>query len=201
VFLVKPLVLSLAYSGLLSASPAAFAQHGVPTFHAHGSASPSPVHHPAPNRRAYSRSRLQAVYSHAHLSGAETAGGNLVEPLSNGLRLSSTKAQIIHRLGPTQDDGSYLYYRSFAINYGHAPACIQDISFNDSSNIRLHCGLGFGSPAAAVHRLFGTDKAKTGTQDVLNYGQYQLIFDFDSRGRMDGLTIGRRDYRKPFVPY
>ena len=102
--------------------------------------------------------------------------GNLVEPLSDGLQLSMTDAQIRRALGnpePSWDSRTYSY-PGIDIQVGGAEKEIWDVVLKTNC-VKLHSGIGPGSPRAQVRSVFG----KT---DQIVYGPYKLMFAY--RGDM-----------------
>lgn len=231
---MKFCLLPLACLSLISVAPSAFARLDVPTFHANGSAPPTPIHRSAPihvlhsrvhhasavqhthtcvhavhfcahstpaPRHMYGFTHIRPVYSRAHLAGGSSVaqGGNLVEPLSNHLPLSSTKEQVVRRLGAVRDDGNYLLYPKFNVQYSHNRDGIRSVTITNA--VRLHCGLGLGSPASAVVGTLGSGRGGAGGSDQINYGQYHLTFGYGPDSRVDSMDIAPKDTECGFVPY
>jgi hypothetical protein len=96
---------------------------------------------------------------------------NLVEPLSNGLKLSMTKQDIVGKFGSptdvTWDDRSF-GYDNFFVMVGGQKEEIWHLTLK--KNIRFNCGVGIGSSKADVQKYFGS------SADELTYDQYKIYF-------------------------
>ena len=106
--------------------------------------------------------------------GVAGAQKNPVEPLSNGLPLSWTKRQIVDRFGePTKPswDSRTFGYDGFGVMVGGAREEIWRLTI-DGPGVRLASGIGVGSSAADVARVFGSRSSAT-------VDQYALEFSYD----------------------
>lgn len=100
------------------------------------------------------------------------SASNLVEPLSNGLRLAMTQNEIVAKFGePTGHtfDARTFGYASFDVMCGGAQAKIWHLTLKQG--VKLSSGLGAGSTRAEVERVFGPAPAIT-------TGQYKLSFRY-----------------------
>ena len=99
--------------------------------------------------------------------------GNLVEPLTNGLTLNMTDAQIKQRFGsPTEQSwvaDSY-GYPGINIQVGGQDKEIWDVVLKTNC-VMLHSGIGPGSTRAQVLQTFGR-------ADVVTYQAYKLTFTY-----------------------
>ncbi len=117
------------------------------------------------------------------------AVGNMVEPLSNGLKLTMTPDQVVKALGkPSTDDrsgGGYLGYRNFDIVLDPSGDGIWSLMIR--GGVRLNCGIGIGNTKKEV-----TEKFKGGfwfgEEYDVNYLQYNLAFIF-ANGKLSDIRI------------
>lgn len=127
---------------------------------------------------------------------------NPVEPLSNGLRLSMTQAEILAKFGePTEHtfDARTFGYPSFGVACGGAFAKIWHLTLK--RGVTLSSGIGVGSSRAAVERVFGS-------ASPVKSGQYAVTFRYDgdrvseikidpANGEFSGLTSDKPTPRHP----
>ena len=105
--------------------------------------------------------------------GQLRTSGNLVEPLSNGLRLSMSCDDIQHQFGPPPHptwDARTFGYDDFGLSCGGAGNHIWTLTL--TGPVRLHSGIGVGSSRRDVMRVFGEPISATS-------GQYKLHFDYN----------------------
>ena len=103
------------------------------------------------------------------------ASTNLVEPLSNGLRLTQTKAQVLRQFGqPTLVTVVGMTFPEFAVRF-EGPG--EQVShFRTQKRVRLACGLGVGDSMERVRRVF-PDGGLSGGNYQVTHGQYSLLFE------------------------
>jgi hypothetical protein len=108
---------------------------------------------------------------------------NLVEPLSNGLQLSMTMAQIQEKFGkPTEtawDPGTF-GYKDFLVLCGGSKGIIWRVQLR--GDVKLSSGIGPGSSRADVKRVLGSEFRAVS-------GQYQLTINYDAAGRASEVII------------
>lgn len=100
------------------------------------------------------------------------SGGNPVEPLSNGLRLTMTRTDIIGRFGqpkPNWDRG-ILSYGSFNVITGGSNYEIWHFTIT-GTGVTLSSGIGVGSSRGDVAAVFGNPSGG-------EYGLYKLVFTY-----------------------
>jgi hypothetical protein len=99
--------------------------------------------------------------------------GNPVEPLSNGLRLSWTKREILQRFGeptrPTWDRQTF-GYEAFSVAVGGQEQAIWHVIIRTPA-VRLASGITVGSSAGEVQRVFGT-------RNDIDVDQYRLTITY-----------------------
>jgi hypothetical protein len=81
---------------------------------------------------------------------------NLVEPLSNGLRLSMTQEEIVAKFGPPSErtwDPRVFGYPQFVVEVGGVNQTIWRVVLKES--VSLRCGVRIGSSRQQVIRAFG----------------------------------------------
>ncbi len=100
---------------------------------------------------------------------------NLVEPLSNGLRLTQTKAQVLQQFGqPRLVTVVGMTFPEFAVRF-EGPG-EQVSSFRTQKGVRLSCGLGVGDSMDQVRKVFPNGGLSGGNYQV-THGQYSLLFE------------------------
>ncbi len=105
--------------------------------------------------------------------GQLRTSGNLVEPLSNGLRLSMGCDDVQNQFGPPPHptwDARTFGYDDFGLICGGAGNHIWTLTL--TGHVRLHSGIGVGSSRSDVMRVFGGPISATS-------GQYKLYFDYN----------------------
>lgn len=108
-------------------------------------------------------------------SASRSAKTNLVEPLSNGLRLTQTKAQVIQQFGqPTLVTVVGMTFPEFSVRF-EGPG-EQVSSFRTQKGVRLSCGLGVGDSMDQVRKVFPNGGLSGGNYQV-THGQYSLLFE------------------------
>lgn len=118
-------------------------------------------------------------------------GGNLVEPLSNGLQLSATLDDIREQFGQGQAswDARTVTYSGFRVAVGGRDEKIWHFHVT-GPGVCLASGIGFGSSRTDVQRVFGRSYGAT-------YGQYKLTFQYDGDRLVD---IGIDPTGEEFAP-
>ncbi len=118
--------------------------------------------------------------------------GNLVEPLSNGLRLSWARDDVRERFGPGQTswDARTATYAGFRVATGGADEKIWHLHII-GAGVCLNSGIAYGSSMSDVQRVFGRAYGAT-------YGQYKLTFSYDGDRLVD---IGIDPAAREFTPF
>lgn len=100
---------------------------------------------------------------------------NLVEPLSNGLRLTQTKAQVLQQFGqPTLVTVVGMTFPEFAVGFDGPGEQVSH--FRTQKGVRLACGVGVGDSMDRVQKVFPGGGASGGNYQV-THGQYSLLFE------------------------
>lgn len=122
----------------------------------------------------------------------QSAATNRVEPLSNGLRLSMKKADILKRFeGLTEGFGGFVDGRLWSFWYTPGSGDIERCTLK--RDIRLACGIGVGDTLARVRESFPGGATSGGNYQVV-HGQYDLLFEAyqDAVTRIRISPVGRR---------
>lgn len=105
----------------------------------------------------------------------QQARTNLVEPLSNGLRLSMKKAEVLKRFeGLTEGFGGLVEGRQWTLWSTPGTGEIERCTLK--RDVRLACGIGVGDPLARVRETFPGGATSGGNYQVVS-GQYDLLFE------------------------
>ena len=109
--------------------------------------------------------------------------GNAVEPLSNGLKLSMTKGEIVKKFGEPQPgwDSRTLDYGAFSVMVGGQRKEIWHLTIK-RPGLKLHSGLQVGSPQKDVEAVFGQSSGG-------RVGQYQLAIAYDAGALVRSIKI------------
>lgn len=104
---------------------------------------------------------------------ARAAGGNAIEPISNGLLLTMTRTDILNKFGGAEPsfDQCNLRYPGFQVICGGAHQTIWHFIIN-GAGITLNSGIGVGSSTQDVAKVFGGPYGGT-------VGQYKVSFSYD----------------------
>ena len=106
---------------------------------------------------------------------AQPARTNLVEPLSNGLRLSMKKEEVLKRFeGLTEGFGGLVESRHWNLWYTPGSGDIERCTLK--REVRLACGIGVGDSLATVRGKFPGGASSGGNYQVVS-GQYDLLFE------------------------
>ena len=129
----------------------------------------------AGSRAAESRPAKPTEAKSAPAIPVEPARTNLVEPLSNGLRLSMKKEEVLKRFqGLTEGFGGLVEGREWTFWYTPGSGDIE--RFTLKREVRLACGIGVGDPLARVRGMFPGGATSGGNYQVVS-GQYDLLFE------------------------
>jgi hypothetical protein len=106
------------------------------------------------------------------------SAANLIEPLSNGLRLSMTRDEIIDKFGPPTEptwDPRVFGYPQFVVEVGGVNQGIWRLILKEG--VALRCGVRLGSSRQEVTRLFGAadQVVHRGIRLRFAYAKNQLI--------------------------
>ena len=113
--------------------------------------------------------------SAAAAAGIPAVTTNRVEPLSNGLRLSMKKAEVLKQFeGLTEGFGGFVDGRQW--NFWYTPGSGDIERCTLKRDIRLACGIGVGDTLAAVREVFPGGATSGGNYRVV-HGQYELLFE------------------------
>jgi hypothetical protein len=127
-------------------------------------------------------------------SAAPGPAGNVVEPLSNGLRLTMTADEVIRKFGPPRSDdrlwGGGIGFDGFGLTFNASGTQIWH--FTISRDVKLNSGIGIGSSRPEVEHVFGSSSPAV-------HGQYELTFRFDDRDRVSEIKV--RPASAAFAPY
>jgi hypothetical protein len=117
------------------------------------------------------------------------AGGSLVEPLSNGLKLSMTKEEILKQFGEPKPgwDSRTMDYGQFAVTVGGRDKEIWHFTIK-APGLKLNSGLQVGSTKGQVESVCGN--AQGG-----QVGQYKLTFAYDNAGVVHSIRIDPAENR------
>lgn len=106
---------------------------------------------------------------------AQPARTNLVEPLSNGLRLSMKKEEVLKRFeGLTEGLGGLVEGRQWTFWYTPGSGDIERCTLK--REVRLACGIGVGDSLTKVRQTFPGGATSGGNYQVVS-GQYDLLFE------------------------
>jgi hypothetical protein len=123
------------------------------------------------------------VLALALAGGPARADQNPVEPLSNGLKLTMTRADIQEKFGPppeTTYDPQSFGYKEFFVQCGGSRNSIWLVQLKNP--VKLSSGIGVGSSKADVQRVFQSDAFAVS-------GQYALTLLYDTTGHVSELRI------------
>jgi hypothetical protein len=113
-----------------------------------------------------------------------TAGGNLVEPLSNGLAFAMPPAAVEARYGkPEEMVGSQMRYINFGVDYVPGTAHIRLVALQ--RDVRLNCKIGTGASIDDVEKVFG----KLDSHGEVTYKKYLLHFSRAADGTVEMVTV------------
>jgi len=123
-----------------------------------------------------------------------TRGGNLVEPLSNGLTFSMQQPIVETRYGkPEELVGRQMRYTNFGVEYlANAPTKMNFVALQH--DVRLNCKIGTGSSREDVEKVFG----KLDKHDDVIYQKYLLHFSHGTDGVIDVITVAPAPGRPSF---
>jgi hypothetical protein len=129
----------------------------------------------ASSRAAESSSAKPTAAKPPPASPIQPARTNLVEPLSNGLRLSMKKEEVLKRFeGLTEGFGGLVESRHWTLWYTPGSGDIERCTLK--REVRLACGIGVGDSIAKVRATFPGGATSGGNYQVVS-GQYDLLFE------------------------
>ncbi len=107
-------------------------------------------------KRGYARIAIASMPALLKVALLAFSATNLVEPLSNGLRLSMTREEIIAKFGPPSEqtwDPRVFGYPQFVVEVGGVNQAIWRLVLREG--VSLRCGVQIGSSRQQVTRAFG----------------------------------------------
>src|SRR6266849_4719836 len=106
--------------------------------------------------RGYARIETASMPALLNVALLALSAANLVEPLSNGIRLSMTREEIIAKFGPPSEptwDPRVFGYPQFVVEVGGVNQTIWRLVLKEG--VSLSCGVRIGSSRQEVIRAFG----------------------------------------------